>query len=85
VIAIKQRSAGSQLITPSHVVEARHVISCAGLYADRLAQLAGSSNSPRIVPFRGDYYLLRPQRSGMVRGLIYPVPDPRERMNTSPM
>ncbi len=77
VIAIEQRSAGSRLITPSHAVEARHVISCAGLYADRLAQLAGSSNSPQIVPFRGDYYLLRPQRSGMVQGLIYPVPDPR--------
>ncbi len=77
VTAIEQRSVGSRLITPSHVVEARHVICCAGLYADRLARLAGSSNSPRIVPFRGDYYLLRPQRSGMVRGLIYPVPDPR--------
>ncbi len=77
VIAIVQRSTGSRLITPSCVVEARHIISCAGLYADRLARLAGSSSSPRIVPFRGDYYLLRPQRSGMVRGLIYPVPDPR--------
>jgi (S)-2-hydroxyglutarate dehydrogenase len=77
VIALKQRSAGSQLITPVHVVEARYVISCGGLYADRLARLSGSSHSPRIVPFRGDYYLLRPQRSGMVRGLIYPVPDPR--------
>ena len=77
VIAIEQRSVGSRLIISSHIVEARHVINCAGLYADRLARLAGSSNSPRIVPFRGDYYLLRPQRSDMVRGLIYPVPDPR--------
>lgn len=64
-------------MTPTHVVEARHVISCAGLYVDRLVRLAGSSNFPRIVSFRGDYYLLRPPRSGMVRGLIYPVPDPR--------
>ena len=77
VIAIKQRSAGTKLITPSCAVEARHVISCAGLYADRLANLSGSSRSPRIVPFRGDYYLLRQERSGMVRGLIYPVSDPR--------
>ena len=77
VIAIKRGSAGSQLLTPSHDVEARHVIGCAGLYADRLARLSGSSRTPRIVPFRGDYYLLRQERSGMVRGLIYPVPDPR--------
>lgn len=77
VIALKQLSAGSQLITSSHAVEARHVINCAGLYADRLANLSGSAPSPRIVPFRGDYYLLRQERSGMVRGLIYPVPDPR--------
>jgi L-2-hydroxyglutarate oxidase LhgO len=77
VIAIKQSSSGSRLLTPSGAVEARYVIGCAGLYADRLAQLAGSSRNPRIVPFRGDYYLLRQERGGMVRGLIYPVPDPR--------
>ena len=54
VIAIEQRSVGSPLIISSHIVEARHVINCAGLYADRLARLAGFLNSPRIVPFRGD-------------------------------
>jgi len=77
VIAIKQRGTGSRLIIPSHAVEACYVIGCAGLYADRLANLSGSSPTPRIVPFRGDYYLLRPRRSGVIRGLIYPVPDPR--------
>lgn len=77
VIGIEQESTGVRLLTPSAVVESRYVINCAGLYADHVARLVGSPNSPRIVPFRGDYYLLRPQRSGIVRGLIYPVPDPR--------
>jgi len=53
------------------------VILCAGLQADRVAELAGDDPEPRIVPFRGEYYLLRPERRGLVRGLVYPVPDPR--------
>lgn len=54
-----------------------HVITCTGLYADRVAALAGDEADPRIVPFRGEYYLLRPDRRDLVRGLVYPVPDPR--------
>jgi L-2-hydroxyglutarate oxidase len=54
-----------------------HVIVCAGLYADRVAELVGGDPDPRIVPFRGEYYLLRPDRRDLVRGLVYPVPDPR--------
>jgi (S)-2-hydroxyglutarate dehydrogenase len=53
------------------------VILCAGLHSDRVAQLAGDPPYPRIVPFRGEYYLLRPDRRHVVRGLVYPVPDPR--------
>jgi (S)-2-hydroxyglutarate dehydrogenase len=53
------------------------VIVCAGLHADRLAALAGDDRDPAIVPFRGEYHLLRPGRRHLVRGLIYPVPDPR--------
>ncbi len=52
------------------------VILCPGLYADRLARLAGDGDGPAIVPFRGEYYRLRPHRIELVRGLIYPVPDP---------
>jgi L-2-hydroxyglutarate oxidase LhgO len=52
------------------------VISCAGLQADRVAALAGDSLAPAIVPFRGEYYRLVPERAGLVRGLVYPVPDP---------
>ncbi|MDQ3678317.1 MAG: L-2-hydroxyglutarate oxidase [Actinomycetota bacterium] len=50
---------------------------CAGLWSDRLAVLAGAGPDPRIVPFRGGYLALRPERRHLVRGLIYPVPDPR--------
>ena len=52
------------------------VIICAGLYSDRLARLAGDDRDPRIVPFRGEYYRLTAEREHLVRGLVYPVPDP---------
>jgi L-2-hydroxyglutarate oxidase len=53
------------------------VVACAGLQADRVAALSGARDGPRIVPFRGDYYTLTTDARGLVRGLIYPVPDPR--------
>jgi L-2-hydroxyglutarate oxidase LhgO len=53
------------------------LVICAGLQADRVARLAGDGPEPAIVPFRGEYYRLRPDRTDLVRGLIYPVPDPR--------
>jgi L-2-hydroxyglutarate oxidase LhgO len=52
------------------------LVVCGGLYSDRLAQMAGEDREPRIVPFRGEYYKLVPARTAMVRGLIYPVPEP---------
>jgi (S)-2-hydroxyglutarate dehydrogenase len=54
---------------------ARHLISCAGLWSDRIADQHDRSNA-RIIPFRGEYYELRPEAHPLVRGLIYPVPDP---------
>lgn len=57
-------------------VRADRIIVCAGLRADLLARASGAALSPRIVPFRGEYFALRPQRESLVRGLIYPVPDP---------
>jgi L-2-hydroxyglutarate oxidase len=53
------------------------VINCAGLYSDRVARMAGDDPGIMIVPFRGEYYDLTPERSPLVRALIYPVPDPR--------
>ncbi len=58
-------------------VVARFAVFCAGAGSDRLAVLAGAGPDPRIVPFRGSYLRLLPQRRELVRGLIYPVPDPR--------
>lgn len=57
--------------------EADFLINCAGLHCDRIAQLAGERRDMRILPFRGEYYKLKPARQHLVRNLIYPVPDPR--------
>jgi L-2-hydroxyglutarate oxidase LhgO len=53
-----------------------HLVICAGLHADRVARLAGDDAGPAIIPFRGEYLRLKAARSDLVRGLIYPVPDP---------
>jgi L-2-hydroxyglutarate oxidase len=58
-------------------VVARNIVACAGLWADQVARLTGYPGRERIVPFRGDYYTLTPDARPLVRGLIYPVPDPR--------
>jgi (S)-2-hydroxyglutarate dehydrogenase len=55
----------------------RYVVNCAGLYSDRVARLAGDDPAMIIVPFRGEYYDLATARQNLVRGLIYPMPDPR--------
>jgi L-2-hydroxyglutarate oxidase LhgO len=65
------------LQTSAGEVVAGNVICCAGLQADRIARLTGDPGKERIVPFRGDYYTLRPAARPLVRSLIYPVPDPR--------
>lgn len=57
-------------------VRARVVINCAGLHSDRVLQAAGERRPARILPFRGEYYELVPEARGLVRNLIYPVPDP---------
>lgn len=55
----------------------RYVINCAGLYADRVAAMAGNILPAKIIPFRGEYFKLNPQAEKLCRSLIYPVPDPR--------
>lgn len=52
------------------------LVNCAGLYCDRISEMAGEKREVRIVPFRGEYYKLAPERQFLVRNLIYPVPDP---------
>lgn len=63
--------------TASGTVRARSALNCAGLHSDRIARLAGARFGLRIVPFRGEYYMVAPAKQNLVRGLIYPVPDPR--------
>jgi len=54
-----------------------YIVNCAGLYCDRVSQLAGERRDMRILPFRGEYYKIRPERQYLVRNLIYPTSDPR--------
>lgn len=58
-------------------VQTKYVLTCAGLQSDLLAELSGCPREPRIIPFRGEYLLLNPNMRHMVKGNIYPVPDPR--------
>lgn len=71
-----RRGAMWVLDTDRHEMLARHVITCAGLHSDRVAAMTRGAPTPRIVPFRGSYLQLRPSARTLVRGLIYPVPDP---------
>ena len=62
--------------TGSGRFEARHMVACAGLQADRVVACAGLRPDFQIVPFRGEYFKLRPERAGLINALIYPIPDP---------
>ncbi len=72
------RKSGPDVVVKTRAEEflARYVVNCAGLYSDRVAQLAGHDPAMMLVPFRGEYYDLAPARTALVRALIYPVPDP---------
>ena len=67
---------GVRLCSSRGETPARRVINCAGLYSDVVARLMGAPTAVRIIPFRGEYYMIRPERHDLVRGLVYPVPDP---------
>lgn len=75
VLGIRTRGAAVEVATGDEVLRADALVNCAGLHSDRIALMAGVRTRARIVPFRGEYYELRPEAAGLVRGLIYPVPD----------
>jgi L-2-hydroxyglutarate oxidase len=75
VRAIARHADGLGLETSGATVQARNLVNCAGLYADTVARLMDVQPEVHIIPFRGEYYTLRPERA-VVRGLVYPVPDP---------
>ena len=77
VISIRATADGWAVGTEAGEWEADFLINCAGLFSDRVAELAGIARTVRIVPFRGEYFLLRPEAQRLVRHLIYPVPDAR--------
>ncbi len=74
---IRRLSDEIEVETPRGAFSSSALINCAGLYSDRIARMAGDDPGVMIVPFRGEYYDLRPERASLVRTLIYPVPDPR--------
>ncbi|MEX1077937.1 MAG: L-2-hydroxyglutarate oxidase [Homoserinimonas sp.] len=76
VTGIAESDAEVLITTPTMQVVASHLVVCAGLQADRMARLAGISSDVQIIPFRGEYFQLSPQRERFVERLIYPVPDP---------
>ena len=76
VIGFERTNGVTRLQTSKGTIEAKAVVTCGGLYSDKLAKMTGGAQDPKIVPFRGDYLILKPERSHLVRGNIYPVPDP---------
>ena len=76
VDGIRVTGATARVGTGSEEREFDRLVVCAGLHSDRLARAAGDEREPTIVPFRGEYYRLAPGRESLVRGLLYPVPDP---------
>ena len=75
VTQIRECADGWVVATPSGEYEGDYLINCAGLFSDRIAELAGIQRTVRIVPFRGEYFLLKPAAQSLVRHLVYPVPD----------
>ena len=74
---ITRSSRSVALETTKGTLQAKHLINCAGLYADKVASMTGEKVGVRIIPFRGEYFTLRPESHHLVSGLIYPVPDPQ--------
>ncbi|HWD20147.1 MAG TPA: L-2-hydroxyglutarate oxidase [Verrucomicrobiae bacterium] len=77
VVGLRGRSDGWTVETEAGAWEASYIVNCAGLHCDRVAELSGDQRDVRIIPFRGEYFKLRPERQHLVRHLIYPVPDPQ--------
>lgn len=77
VLAIHEDAGHNVLETSGGPVRARYLVTCAGLHSDRVARMEGGDPQAKIVPFRGEYYELVPERCQLVKGLIYPVPDAR--------
>jgi (S)-2-hydroxyglutarate dehydrogenase len=76
VTAIRREGNGWRVFSTAGEFACTRIVTCAGLHSDRVAALTGKRSAARIVPFRGEYYKIRPERQYLVRNLIYPVADP---------
>jgi (S)-2-hydroxyglutarate dehydrogenase len=77
VVGLREDGPANIVQTKAGDFRAKYVINCAGLYSDTVARMAGVQAELEIVPFRGEYYEIKPERRHLVKALIYPVPDPR--------
>ena len=77
VVKLKNLGSGWIVSTTVGDFEADILVNCGGLYCDRISELAGEKRDMRIIPFRGEYYKIKPERQYLVKNLIYPVPDPK--------
>lgn len=77
VTAVRHHADGVTAVTPSGDFTGRQLINCAGLHSDRVAQLTGRDPGAKVIPFRGEYYALKPEAHHLCRNLIYPTPDPQ--------
>lgn len=77
VLGLKPEGNSNVVETSAGAFRARYTINCAGLYSDVITRMAGVQTDLEIIPFRGEYYEVRPERRHLIKSLIYPVPDPR--------
>lgn len=76
VLDIKENNGFMQVVTNRQTLTTRLVVNCSGLFSDKIAKLTGVPVNYRIIPFRGEYYKIKPHKEYLVKNLIYPVPDP---------
>jgi L-2-hydroxyglutarate oxidase len=77
VIGFERENGGLVLETTDGTIHCKNLVNCAGLQSDRIAKMCGVEPGLKIVPFRGEYYKLKPEKEFLVKDLIYPVPDPQ--------
>ncbi len=77
VVGIEERKGEVTAVTPQTEYSAHYLINCAGIHSDRVTKMAGGQPPAQIVPFRGEYFELKPEAWHLCNGLIYPVPDPK--------
>jgi L-2-hydroxyglutarate oxidase LhgO len=77
VVDLREDGTSNIVETGAGTFRARYVINCAGLYSDAITRMAGVQTDLEIIPFRGEYYEVKPERRHLIKSLIYPVPDPR--------